>query len=163
MKREVLYAPVRSSSDGMHRSFIPRMAYGGGLLQYGEESNIPQFAGGISDLFHGALPLSDLGSIVDPCDRRMAGTVDAMEEFGLNMNLANLERLAHPTATEEDRIANEKLQAESDAQTRTNTPPDLGDVWFRNSFSNLPKLAHNANVYLREDDIPSCASSSTTQ
>lgn len=155
VRRESLMAPVRPGSDGLHRSFIPRMAYGGGLLQFGEETNIPQFAGGISDLFHGALPLSCLGGVMDPDDRRMAGTVDAMEEGGLHLNLSALERLAHPTATEEDRIAAEKLAAESEAQIRTNTPPDLEDVWFWNSFSNLPKLAYNANIYLREDDIPS--------
>ena len=153
--RESLLAPVRRGDDGIWRSFIPRMAYGGGLLQFGEETNIPQFAGGISDLFHGALPLALVGGAIDPCDRRMAGTVDAMEYGGLKLNLARLEKLAHPTATEEDRIAAEKLAAESAASKRTNVSPDLGDVWFWNTFSNLPKLAYNANVYLREDDVPS--------
>ena len=35
VKREALYAPVRCGRDGMSRSFIPRMAYAGGLLHYG--------------------------------------------------------------------------------------------------------------------------------
>ncbi|MBR5767726.1 MAG: hypothetical protein IKX86_03510 [Clostridia bacterium] len=153
--RESLFAPVRRGDDGVWRSFIPRMAYGGGLLQFGEETNIPQFAGGISDLFHGALPLALVGGAIDANDRRMAGTVDAMEYGGLKLNLARLEKLAHPTATEDDRIEAERLAAESAASKRTNMPPDIGDVWFWNAFSNLPKLAYNANVYLREDDVPS--------
>ena len=153
--REALYAPVRKGDDGIWRSFIPRMAYGGGLLQFGEETNIPQFAGGISDLFHGALPLALVGGAVDPCDRRMAGTVEAMEYGGLKLNLSRLTKLAHPTATEQDREDAERLAAMSEVSKRTNRPPDTDDMWFWNTFSNLPKLSYNANVYLREDDIPS--------
>lgn len=155
MSREALYAPVRKGSDGMSRSFLPRMAHCGGLLLYGEETNVPQFANGINDLFQGALPLADVGAPIDPCDRRIAGTVDAMEESGLKFNLSSLEKLAHPTATAADKEAAERLERESAAATRTNKAPDLDDVWFWNTFSNLPKIAHNGNVYLREDDIPS--------
>lgn len=155
VKREALLAPVRRNSDGMSRSFIPRMAYAGGLLLYGEETNVPQFANGINDLFQGALPLADVGAPMDPCDRRMVGTVDAMEESGLRFNLTELEHLAHPTATAEDKADAERLARESAAAKRTHQPPESEDVWFWNTFSNLPKIAHNSNVYLREDDIPS--------
>ncbi len=153
--REALLAPVRLGSDGMSRFFIPRMAYCGGLLLYKDETNVPQFSNGINDMFQGALPLGDSFAPTDPYDFRLAGTVDSMEEMGLKYNLSDLEQLAHPTATEEDRIAAEKLAAESAAAVRTNQPPKKDDVWFWNTFSNLPKIAHNGNVYLREDDIPS--------
>ncbi len=155
MAREALLAPVRALGDGMSRSFIPRMAYCGGLLLYKDETNVPQFANGINDMFQGALPLGDSFAPIDPNDRRLAGTVDAMEEMGMKYNISDLEQLAHPTATEEDRIAAEKLAAESAAATRTNQPPEKDDVWFWNTFSNLPKIAHNGNIYLRQDDIPS--------
>jgi len=40
-EREALYAPVRRGSDGLSRSFLPRMAYCGGLLLYGGEATCP--------------------------------------------------------------------------------------------------------------------------
>ncbi len=155
VRREALLAPVRPGSDGFHHSFIPRMAYAGGLLLYREETNVPQFANGICDLFFGALPLADLGGIMEPEDRRMRGTVDAMEEGGLQLNLSRLEQLAHPTADESgDEIA-ARMHSEHTVAARASTPPDLADVWFWNIFSNLPKISHNAGLYLRQDDIPS--------
>ncbi len=154
VSRESLFAPVRRCSDGFSRRFIPRMAYGGGLLQYGKETNIPQFAGGISDLFQGALPLACVGGVIDPCDGRIAGTVDAMEEGGLKMNPEALRHFEHPTATDEDKEAARRLEELSAGSVRTKTPLS-DDLWFWNTFSNLPKLAFNANIYLREDDIPS--------
>ena len=133
VKREALLSPVRKGSDGLSYSFIPRMAYGGGLLNYGSESNRPQFGGGIIDLFQGALFLSYPGGILDAGDRRMVGTVNAMEEAGMSMFLPSLI---------------EKAAASKNA-------PDKNDVWYWNTFSNLPKISYNASVYLLEDDIPS--------
>lgn len=154
VKREALYAPVRRSADGMSRSFIPRMAYAGGLLLYGEETNVPQFAMGINDLFQGALPLAEIGGVMDANDRRIVGTLDAMEEAGMGVSVAELERLDHPTADMESKEAEERLAGRSAAERRTSKAPEQEDLWFWNSFSNLPKISHNANVYLRQDDIP---------
>lgn len=153
VRREALYAPVRRASDGMSRSFIPRMAYAGGLLLFGKETNVPQFALGINDLFEGALPLGEAGSLMDALDRRMVGTVNAMEEAGMAVSVADLERLDHPTADQESREKEEKLAQESAKQKRTQKPPKE-DLWFWNTFSNLPKISHNADIYLRQDDIP---------
>ncbi len=152
VRREALYAPVRRARDGMSRSFIPRMAYGGGLLHYGEETNIPQFAMGINDLFQGALPLGEIGGILAPCDRRMVGTLDAMEEAGMSVSTAELEHLDHPTADSESKEKQARLEKESAQCHRTSHAPS--ELWFFNSFSNLPKISHNANLYLRQDDIP---------
>lgn len=155
VKREALYAPVREARDGMSRSFIPRMAYGGGLLHYGEETNIPQFAMGINDLFQGALPLGEIGGLLDSRDRRIVGTLDAMEEGGMNISIADLERLDHPTATVEEKAARDRMAEASAEMKRTAKAPVLADdLWFWNTFSNLPKISHNANIYLRQDDIP---------
>lgn len=152
VKREALYAPVRKSADGLSRSFIPRMAYAGGLLHYGDETNIPQFSMGINDLFQGALPLAEIGGVLDARDRRMVGTLNAMEERGFAVSVADLEHLDHPTADAEGKEKEARLQAESAGQKRTATAP-TEDLWFWNTFSNLPKISHNANLYLRQDDI----------
>ena len=39
-----------------------------------------------------------------------------------------------------------------ESKPTSNAPVE--DLWFWNSFSNLPKISHNANIYLRQDDIP---------
>lgn len=153
-EREALWAPVRRAGDGMSYSFLPRMAYGGGLLHYGEETNIPQFAMGISDLFQGALPMAEIGGVLRADDRRMEGTLTAMEEGGMRISTAELEKLDHPTADEEGKRQAASLAADSAAAKRTASAPSPDELWFYNSFSNLPKISHNANIYLREDDVP---------
>ena len=149
-EREALYAPVRRGSDGLSRSFLPRMAYCGGLLLYGGEGNVPQFDRGINDLFQGALPLSEIGGPLDPLDRRMVGTLDAMEESGTAISLAELKKLEHPTAGP----THEKQDLTEDTSVVERKEEDPSEHWFWNSFSNLPKISHNANIYLRQDDIP---------
>lgn len=153
VKREALYAPVRHGRDGMSRSFIPRMAYAGGLLHYGNETNIPQFALGINDLFQGALPLGEICGVIAASDRRIVGTVDAMEEAGTTISLSELEHLDHPTANREIKEKEEELAKGAAQKERSGRCP-AEDLWFWNSFSNLPKISHNANIYLRQDDIP---------
>lgn len=154
VKREGLYAPVRKGRDGISRSFIPRMAYCGGLLHFGEETNIPQFAMGINDLFQGALSLGENKGLLDANHRFVVGTVDAMEEGGMNISLSELDKLDHPTADAEGKEKELALQAQSAAQKRTSKAPvPAEDLWFYNTFSNLPKISHNANIYLLQDDI----------
>ncbi len=154
VKREGLYAPVRKGRDGLSRSFLPRMAYAGGLLHFGEETNIPQFAMGISDLFQGALALGEKNGLLPAEHRLMVGTVDAMEEGGMNVSVAELEKLDHPTADAQGKELEQALQAESANQKRTaKAPVAADDLWFYNTFSNLPKISHNANLYLQQDDI----------
>ncbi|MBQ4575274.1 MAG: hypothetical protein IJA85_08770 [Clostridia bacterium] len=152
-KREALYAPVREARDGMSRSFIPRMAYAGGLLYFDKEANIPNYNNGILDLFMGALPLGEIGGVFDPLDRRIVGTLDGMEERGFGFSIATLEKLDHPTATEEEKLARDA--ADAIVYKRSASAPVPGDdLWFWNNFADLPKVSHNANLYLRQDDIP---------
>lgn len=153
VKREALYAPVRMARDGLSRSFIPRMAYGGGLLHYGDETNIPQYNMGILDMFQAALPLGDIGSAVDPMDRRMIGTLDGMQERGMTLAFETLEKLDHPTATPEEREERKRQEALLKEMKRTSKAP-VKDLWFWSTFADLPKISHNANLYLRQDDIP---------
>lgn len=153
INREALYAPVRRSGDGMYRSFIPRMAYAGGLLHYQSETNIPNFAFGISDLFKGALPLSHNNRIISVNDRRIKGTIIAMEEFALNTTLDSLEKLAHPTADSETKESEAKLLEDFEKLKRTSKAPEK-DLWFWNTFSNLPKISYNSNLFLAQDNIP---------
>lgn len=147
--REALRAPVRRGSDGMSRSFIPRMAYCGGLLLYGEETNIPQFALGINDLFQGALPVGEIGCVMDASDRRIVGTIDGMEEAGMKVSLGEPALLDHPTAGDEIK----KREAELKKAAGGIRADETDDRWFWSTFSNLPKISHNANIYLRQDDI----------
>ena len=147
VEREALISPVRRGSDGMYRSFIPRMAYGGGLLHYGPETNIPNFAMGISDLFAGALPLADIHSLTGASDRRIIGTIDAMEEYGTSVSLSSLLKIKHPTSDGTTACAGMSENADE-------KKPVSDDLWFWNSFVNLPKASYNANIYLLQDDIP---------
>jgi hypothetical protein len=156
LKREALLAPVRPGADGVWRSFVPHCAYSGGLLHYGEETNIPQYNFGIINLFDGALALFEKDSVLSAYDRRTIGTVDGMEVGGMKISVATLAKLDHPAATEEARRENERLAqsnaAKADApQATAEEGPDL---WFWNTFADLPKISHNANLYLRHDDIP---------
>lgn len=154
---EALYAPVRRGRDGISRSFIPRMLYAGGLLLYGEETNVPQFALGISDFFQGALPLGEIAGVFDPNDRRMIGTIDAMEERGMGISESVQAHLDHPTANAQIKEEEERLRREREEKgqsTLYEKELKREDRWFWTHFSNLPKISHNANVYLRQDDIP---------
>ena len=149
---EVLYAPVRKSTDGFSYPFIPRMAYAGGLLYYREETNVPQYNRGISDLYDGALLLGEVGSVLSSQDQRLRGTVDGMQEAGMKISLADLPKVDHPVADAQTKLNEaelEKLAASAPA-----IGPEAEDIWFWNTFADLPKISHNANVYLREDDIP---------
>ncbi len=156
IKREALLAPVRHGHDGIWRSFMPHCAYSGGLLHYGEETNIPQYNMGIINLFDGALAICEKDSVLPACDRRSIGTVNGMEVGGMKISIATLASLNHPAATEEARRENERLAKNATAteakpeQSTTESP----DLWFWNTFADLPKISHNANMYLRQDDIP---------
>lgn len=153
VRREALYAPVRRGRDGLSRSYIPRMAYAGGLLLYGDETNVPQFAMGISDLYQGALPLGEICGLMDACDRRIIGTLNAMEEAGMSLSASEPEQLDHPVADSETKEREARLASEAEGRKRTaGTPPE--DLWFWSVYSNLPKISHIANIYLRQDDIP---------
>ena len=157
IKREALLAPVRRGHDDVWRSFVPYAAYYGGLLQYGEETNIPQYNFGITNLFDGALPICEKGSVLSAFDRRSIGIVNAMEVGGMKVSVAALEKLDHPAATEEARRENERLAQNSAVTTEkvaSEAEQESPDLWFWNTFADLPKVSHNANIYLRHDDIP---------
>ncbi len=157
LKEEALFAPVRRGRDGISRSYLPRMLYAGGLLLYGEETNVPQFALGINDLFQGSLPLAEIGGVLDANDRRMIGTIDAVEERGMEISRSVQARLEHPTANAQIREEEERLRREREEKgqsTLFEKELKREDRWFWTHFSNLPKISHNANIYLRQDDIP---------
>lgn len=124
-----------------------------GLLHFGEETNIPQFAMGIRDLFQGTMALGK--QRVTFADYRLVvGAVDAMEEGSMNISVAELEKPDHPTADAESNGKELALQAQSAEQIRTSkVPVPAEELWFYNTFSNLFRISHNANVYLRQDDI----------
>ncbi|MBP8129237.1 MAG: hypothetical protein KA184_06605 [Candidatus Hydrogenedentes bacterium] len=128
VNREAARAPVRLGRDGMFHSYIPRMAYAGGIP--GPELGAPQFPD--CDRFMGALPLAEPFAVLDASDTRITDTLDVMEEWGTSAGVV-LEK--------EEARKSKGLPAE--------------DAWFWNCFVILPKASHNANIYLLQDDIPS--------
>ncbi len=75
VEKEAALAPVRLGRDGAYRSYIPRMAYAGGVP--GPEFGAPQFPD--SDLFWGSLPLGECFSVLDANDFRIVDTLNEME------------------------------------------------------------------------------------
>lgn len=126
VERDAALAPVRLGRDGMYHSFIPRMAYAGGLT--GPELGAPQFPD--SDLFWGSLGLAEPFAALDANDYRIVDTLDVMEELGTSVST---------------------VQKNEEARKNKGLPTD--DAWFWTTYSFLPKISDNANVYLLEDDV----------
>ena len=133
-------SPVRRKGDGTSMIFTSRMLYDGGLIHYGETNSRPQFAGGIHDLFLGALPLGEAYSLLDANDPIIVGIVNAMEEFGADLSVSSQDKYDHPTA---------------DGGTQGINPgqADVAIYGYWGSYTNLVKLSHLADIYLRQDDI----------
>jgi hypothetical protein len=128
VEREAALAPVRLGRDGTCRSYVARMAYAGGVT--GLELGVPQFPN--CDFFWGSLPLAEAFAAIDAKDYRMFDTLDVMEELGTSVEAA------------------EKL-----VEARKERAVPAEDAWFWHTYSRLPKLSHNANIYLLQDDVPS--------
>jgi len=127
--QEAALSPVRPGRDGMYHSFIPRMAYARGLT--GRELGAPQYNDSECDSYVGGLPLAEPLSALDARDPAMTGTLDIMTEM---------------TASEDAiRELEEKRRAKG-------LPAD--DSWFWMSYVSLPKISHNANIFLQQDDVP---------
>jgi len=127
MEQDASLAPVRLGRDGMYHTYVPRMAYARGLS--GLELGAPQFPN--CDLFWGSLPAAEKFAAIDANDYRIRDTIDIMEEMGLS-----------------SKGANEQVEL----RKSKGLPSD--DAWFWTTYAILPKLSHNANVYLLEDDVP---------
>lgn len=127
VEREAALAPVRLGRDGAYLSYIPRMAYGGGVT--GPELGAPQFPD--CDKFIAALPLAEPFAAIDAKDIRMVDTLDLMEEMGTSVKA---------------------VQDKEAARKQKCLPTE--DTWFWNPFVILPKASHNANIYLLQDDVP---------
>ncbi len=126
-EQEAALSPVRLGRDGMHHSFIPRMAYAGGLT--GPELGAPQFPE--CDMWVGSLPLAELMGALEAGDYRMMDTLDMMEEMGTSV---------------------ERVREREEARKQKGLPTE--EAWFWHCYSMLPKASHTANIYLLQDDIP---------
>ncbi len=133
-------SPVRRKGDGTAMIFTSRMLYDGGLIHYGKDNSRPQFAGGIHDLFLGALPLGEAYSLLDADDPIIVGIVNGMEEFGSDISVSSQDQYDHPTA---------------DGGTQDVNPgqADVAIYGYWGSYTNLVKLSHLSDIYLRQDDI----------
>ena len=133
-------SPVRRKGDGTSMIFTSRMLYDGGLIHYGEEDSRPNFAGGILDLFLGALPMGEAYSLLDANDPIIVGIVNGMEEFGADISVSSQDQYDHPTA-------GGGTQGIDPGQS------DVAIYGYWGSYTNLVKVSHLADIYLRQDDI----------
>jgi len=130
MERDVALSPVRLARDGTYRSFIPWEAYGRGLMT--TELGAPQYGGGRPlDVMLGALPLASQASVLEATDARMVDTLDVMEENGTTAG---------------------GVRELEEARKKLGLPTT--DAWFWIAYGELPKWSFNANIYLRQDDVP---------
>lgn len=125
--KEAALSPVRLGRDGMYHTYIPRMAYARGLT--GPELGAPQFPD--CDLFWGSLALGEKFAAIDANDYRMVDTIDMTEEMG---------------------TSDKAIRELEEARRKKGMPVD--DSWFWLTYSFLPKISHNANIYLLQDDVP---------
>lgn len=129
VEQEAALAPVRQLRDGTYHSFVPIAAYERGLM-LSLEIKAPQRPQ--CDVILGSLPLAEPFGAIDATDFRMVDTLNVMEETGTSA--ASIKQL-------------------EDARKSRGLSTD--DAWFWNCFGgSIPKLSHNANIYLLQDDIP---------
>ena len=128
-ERDAALSPVRLDRDGLYRTYIPRMPYARGMT--GLELGAPQYNDSECDSYVGALPLAEPFGALDANAPGMAATLDIMTEM---------------TASED---AVRKLAGERKAKGLA-----ADDAWFWMSYVSLPKISHNANLFLRQDDVP---------
>ncbi len=128
-EQDAALSPVRLGRDGMYHSYIPRMAYARGLT--GQELGAPQYSDSECDMYQGALSLAEPFGAMDANDSSMTSTLDIMTEMITSQDAVR--------ALEEQRKA------------KSLSP---GDAWFWRSYVSLPKISHNANVFMLQDDAP---------
>ena len=137
VEREAALSPVRLGRNGTYCSFIPLTAYARGLMANLElyAPQRPQM-----DIFIGALPLAEPFGALDASDIRMEGTLNVIEEIGML-----------PEVTTHILPINVKELI----GTSVSAVGKLDDDWFWNCYGgSFPKVSHNANIYLLQDDVP---------
>lgn len=127
VRHEAALSPVRLGRDGKYHTYISRMAYARGLT--GPEIGSPQFPN--IDFMVGAMPLAEPFSAFDANDSQMASTLDL-----------TMEMITPPDTVRDQEEARKKKGLSTD------------DAWFWRSYVNLPKISHNANIFLLQDDVP---------
>ena len=152
--REAALAPVRLGRDGTYRSFIPMTAYAQGAM-LNLELDAPQRPQ--ADIIVGALPLAEPFAALDANDPRMVGTLNVMEEAGAlpqvtaAMLVPNIR--SNLNVREEIVASVSAVRKPEESQQKTDLP--TSDAWFWNCYGGgIPKLSHNANIYLLQDDVP---------
>ena len=77
---------------------------------------------------------------MDANDPIIVGTINAMEEFGADLSVSSQNQYDHPTA---------------DGTTQDFDPgqADVAVYGYWGSYTNLPKISHISDIYLRQDDI----------
>jgi len=135
--KEASLSPVRRLRDGACRRFIPAMAYARGLM-CNLEFNAPQRPQ--TDVLVGSLPLAEPFAALAADDSRITGTLDVMEEVGMS-----------PAITTHVLTVN----VMKPLATPLRCTGELEERWFWIGYgASFPKAAHNAYLYLLQDDVP---------
>ncbi|MHB0998418.1 MAG: hypothetical protein ACYC27_04150 [Armatimonadota bacterium] len=168
VEKEALYAPVKRGSDGMYHHYIPRIAYNAGLS--GIETGAPMFHD--ADMFWGALPIAEQFAVIDANDYRIVDTLGLMDDLGIlnpedgNIGAASAEAVSMPgqgqaTDTENKRISpRNKIiltfidSLEKFEDKRREKGMSVDDAWFWKQYALMPKISHNASLFLLQDDVP---------
>jgi len=76
VEREIVWSPVRPARDGAFYRWIPSSLYARGTMM---REILKDYT--LLDLEMGSLPLACIGGVLDPCDRRIAGHLNLVEDM----------------------------------------------------------------------------------
>ncbi|MHB1457599.1 MAG: hypothetical protein ACYC0V_11860 [Armatimonadota bacterium] len=168
VEKEALYAPVKRGSDGMYHHYIPRIAYNAGLS--GIETGSPMFHD--ADMFWGALPLAEQFAVIDADDYCVVDTLGMMDDLGItnpedgDIGAASAEVSTMPgqggmSASENKRVSPQGKtiltyidSLEKFEEKRKAKGISTDDAWFWKQYALMPKISHNASIFLLQDDVP---------
>lgn len=168
VEKEAMYAPVKRGSDGVYHHYIPRIAYNAGLS--GIETGAPMFHD--ADMFWGALPLAEQFAVMDATDYRVVDTLGMMDDLGIlnpedgdigaaASDVAIMPGQGGMTSTENKRVSprGKTILTYIDAlekfeEKRRGKGVSTEDAWFWKQYALMPKISHNAGIFLLQDDIP---------
>lgn len=168
VEKEAIYAPVKLGSDMMYHHYIPRIAYNAGLS--GIETGAPMFHD--ADMFWGSLPLAEQYAVMDADDYRVVDTLSLMDDQGiLNPVENNIKSSASTSVSmpgqgqtiESDnkrysprkKLINTYVDSlEKFKEKRKSKGMSVEDAWFWKQYALMPKISHNASIFLLQDDVP---------
>lgn len=168
VEKEALYAPMKRGSDGMYHHYIPRIAYNAGLS--GIETGAPMFHD--ADMFWGSLPIAEQFAVIDANDPRVVDTLGLMDDLGIlnpedgNVGAESNELTTMPGQGGVSGSSGKRVSPRGKTilsfidslgefeRKRKEKGVSADDAWFWKQYALMPKISHNASLFLLQDDIP---------